>query len=130
MMELRYIRDTDKHEVDFVVIQDKNLLFAVEFKNSDINIQPSLRYVAQRTPIAQFFQVHLGRTNREKDGVRVLPFVIYGKCSELKDPSSGFSRNNLRKIASRAGVLSLARQSRTIAHELGVLKADNLVAPN
>jgi uncharacterized protein len=37
-MELRYIRDTDKREVDFVVIQNKKPLFAVECKLKDRSI--------------------------------------------------------------------------------------------
>ena len=31
-MELRYLRDTDKREVDFAVLQEKKPLFAVECK--------------------------------------------------------------------------------------------------
>lgn len=76
-MELRYLRDTDKREVDFVVIQEKKPLFAVEVKSSDFKIQPSLHYFAQRTAIPKFFQVHLGTADYEKDGVRVLPFSTF-----------------------------------------------------
>ena len=31
-MELRYLRDTDKREVDFVVLKDSKPVFAVELK--------------------------------------------------------------------------------------------------
>jgi hypothetical protein len=33
-MELRFLRDTDKREIDFVVIKDKKPLFAVECKQA------------------------------------------------------------------------------------------------
>jgi len=33
-MELRFLRDTDKREVDFVVLKEKKPVFAVECKNS------------------------------------------------------------------------------------------------
>jgi uncharacterized protein len=34
-MELRYLRDTDKREVDFVVLRDRRPLFAVECKSGE-----------------------------------------------------------------------------------------------
>ena len=76
-MELRYLRDTDKREVDFVVIKNKKPLFAVEVKSSDTNLNSSLHYFAQRTTIPKFFQVHLGTIDYEKNGVRVLPFSTF-----------------------------------------------------
>jgi len=82
-MELRYLRDTDNREVDFVVIRDKKPLFAVEVKSSDTNLSPSLKYFAQRTQIPHFFQVHLGSADYEKDGIRVLPFSKFCQLWEL-----------------------------------------------
>jgi predicted AAA+ superfamily ATPase len=73
-MELRYIRDTDKREVDFVVLQDSKPLFAVEVKLSDTKLAPALRYFAERTLIPHFFQVHTGVADYEQHGIRVLPF--------------------------------------------------------
>ena len=83
-MELRYLRDTDKREVDFVVLRDKKPLFAVEAKSSDTNLHPSLHYFAQRTTIPKFFQVHMGTADYEKDGLRVLPFSTF--CQLWKMP--------------------------------------------
>jgi hypothetical protein len=82
-MELRYLRDTDKREVDFVVIKNKKPLFAVEVKSSDTNLNSSLHYFAKRTTIPKFFQVHLGTIDYEKDGVRVLPFPTFCKLWQM-----------------------------------------------
>ncbi len=82
-MELRYLRDTDKREVDFVVIKDKKPLFAVEAKLTDTDASPHMRYFAERTAIPKFYQTHLGTAtygDPEREG-RVLPFLKL--CSEL-----------------------------------------------
>ncbi len=73
-MELRYIRDTDRREVDFVVLQDGRPLFAVEAKSGERSAQPALFYFMRRTDIPRFYQVHTGQRDYEIDGVRVLPF--------------------------------------------------------
>jgi len=41
-MELRFLRDTDKREVDFVVLEDGKPLFAVERKTGAKSISPSI----------------------------------------------------------------------------------------
>jgi uncharacterized protein len=58
-MELRYIRDTDKREVDFVVIKDKKPLFAVECKLSNKTISPHIFYFYSRLNIPRYYQVCL-----------------------------------------------------------------------
>lgn len=85
-MELRYIRDTDKREVDFVVLRDGCAEFAVECKSGERNPSPACRYFRERTDIPIFFQVHLGEAdfgNAETD-TRVLPFATF--CRELALP--------------------------------------------
>lgn len=80
-MELRYIRDTDGREVDFVVIKDKKPLFAVECKMGEKKISPHISYFLQRTPIPRFYQVHLGNTdygNAATTG-RLMPFSNFVK---------------------------------------------------
>ena len=72
-MDLRFIRDTDKREIDFVVLKDGRPIFAVECKSGEKNINPSMFYFKERTPIPKFYQVHQGRKNFEKNGIRVLP---------------------------------------------------------
>ncbi len=78
-MELRYIRDTDKREVDFVVLQDGRPLFAVEAKSGEHDVNPAIPYFQQRTPIPAFYQAHLGRRDYRKAGVRVLPFHVLSR---------------------------------------------------
>ncbi|HXH31704.1 MAG TPA: ATP-binding protein [Bacteriovoracaceae bacterium] len=83
-MELRYLRDTDKREIDFVVLKDKKPLFAAEAKLSDKELSSHVKYFQQRTNIPKFYQVHLG----EKDygdarTGRVLPFHKFCKEESL-----------------------------------------------
>lgn len=77
-MELRYLRDTDKREIDFVVVQNKKPLFAVECKTGERNLSPHIQYFAERTRIPMFYQVHLGTKERQiSDRVRILPFATF-----------------------------------------------------
>lgn len=75
-MELRYIRDTDKREIDFVVLKGGQPLFAVECKLSDAAIPPSLPYFSERSTIPKFYLVHLGKKDYEHGTLplRVIPF--------------------------------------------------------
>ena len=84
-MELRYLRDTDQREVDFVVVKNKKPLFAVECKTGEKNVSKSILYFKSRTSIPVFYQVHMGSTDYlSADGVRVLPFHLF--CKELDLP--------------------------------------------
>jgi predicted AAA+ superfamily ATPase len=83
-MELRYLRDTDRREVDFVVFKDRKPQFAVECKSGERAASPALRYFAERTPIPRFYQVHLGERHYETDRTTVLPFVRF--CQDLELP--------------------------------------------
>lgn len=86
-MELRFIRDTDKREIDFVVLKDKKPEFAVECKYGEKNISPHLKYFSERIPvIPKFYQVHLGEKDYEdlSGRMRVLPFLTF--CKELDLP--------------------------------------------
>jgi hypothetical protein len=83
-MELRYLRDTDRREVDFVVLQDRRPLFAVECKTGERAIGASVRYFAERTPIPRFYQVHRGERRYESGKIAVLPFTAF--CTERAMP--------------------------------------------
>lgn len=75
-MELRFIRDTEGREVDFVVTKDKKPVFMVECKLKDESISSSLYYYKQRLKIPKAYQVHLGTKHygdAEKN-VCVIPF--------------------------------------------------------
>jgi predicted AAA+ superfamily ATPase len=83
-MDLRFLRDTDKREVDFVVLKDNQPLFAVECKTGEKDINPALFYFMERTRIPEFYQVHKGKKDFEKKGIRVLPANIF--CKKLQLP--------------------------------------------
>ena len=80
-MDLRFLRDTDKREVNFVVLKEGSPLFSVECKTGEKNVNPSLYYFMERTQIPAFYQVHQGTKDYEKKGVRVLP--VHTFCKEL-----------------------------------------------
>lgn len=73
-MELRFIRDVDLREIDFVVLKNKKPLFAVECKSGEKHISKSLYYYRERTNIPKFYQIHLGQRDFSDGGIRVLPF--------------------------------------------------------
>lgn len=83
-MELRHLKDTDRHEVDFVVLRGGRPLWAVECKTGERAIGPSVRYFAERTPVPHFYQVHRGDRHYASGKVTVLPFATF--CRELGMP--------------------------------------------
>jgi predicted AAA+ superfamily ATPase len=83
-MELRFLRDTDKREIDFVIVKNKEPLFAVECKTGDKSISPHIHYFAQRTNIPTFYQVHRGIKSFQNGNIWVLPFTDF--CEKLNMP--------------------------------------------
>jgi predicted AAA+ superfamily ATPase len=84
--ELRFLRDTDLREIDFVVLEENKPVFAVECKTGEKNLSNHISYFGERTPIKKFYQVHLGTQDygdAESEG-RVLPFSTF--CHELGMP--------------------------------------------
>ena len=55
--ELRYLRDKQKREVDFLVVRDRQPWFLVEVKMSDTNLAPSLAHFQAQTQAPHAFQV-------------------------------------------------------------------------
>ncbi len=73
--ELRYFRDVDGREVDFVVTERRKPLWLVECKWADAEVDRSLRYLKTRFPECQAWQIS---ATGEKDyvtpeGIRVCP---------------------------------------------------------
>ena len=85
-MDLRFLRDTDKREVDFVVLKESRPIFAVECKTGDQSVNPASHYFRKRTSIPKFYQVHLGKKDfgNAESTVRVVPYHIF--CKELNLP--------------------------------------------
>ena len=74
-LELRYFRDRDGREVDFVVVEGRRPRLLVECKWADAEVDRGLRYLKQRFPEADAWQVSAvgRRDHRTPDGIRVAP---------------------------------------------------------
>ncbi len=87
-MELRFIRDVDGKEVDFIVLKNKKPLFIVECKTGSKQLSPHLSYFQTKYNIPKAYQVHYGpsdlkKGNPEKGGM-ILSFGDFCKEEELK----------------------------------------------
>ena len=83
-MELRYLRDVNRREVDFVVLKDRKPVYAVECKAGEKQLSPHIPYFLERTGIPKFYQVHLGTARRTPmDNVEILPFSEFCKKEKL-----------------------------------------------
>jgi len=83
-MELRFLRDTDGREVDFVVMKNRAPLFAVECKTGHKAISPAIRYFADRTSIPAFYQVHQQDTYLQTANITIVPLARF--CRDLGMP--------------------------------------------
>ena len=78
--ELRYLRDREKREVDFVVIKDQKPLFAVEVKIKNKDLSPHIKYFSERTNIPIFYQVSKeGEERQISDKIKITNFVQFSK---------------------------------------------------
>ena len=72
--ELRYLRDREGREVDFLVMVGRKPWFAVEAKLSETRVDPSLVFFKDRLGVPWAYQVTLeGARDVVQDGVRVVP---------------------------------------------------------
>jgi predicted AAA+ superfamily ATPase len=67
-LELRYFRDTEKREVDFVIIEDNNPTAFIECKYSDTSVSDHLRYLKSKWPNVDSFQIYLNGNKDYVDG--------------------------------------------------------------
>lgn len=76
-LELRYFRDVDGREVDFIVTDGRKPIRAIECKLSDEPISKALRYFKQRFPSCDTWQVALESTKDfvNSDGIRAAPVL-------------------------------------------------------
>ena len=72
-IELRYFRDVDKREVDFVIVENGDPIQFIECKTSNKEASPSLRYLKIRFPSVPATQVILepDLDLTTKDGIRI-----------------------------------------------------------
>jgi uncharacterized protein len=69
--ELRYLRDKQKREVDFVVVKDRRPWFLVEVKLSETSLSPSLAHFQAQTKAAHAFQLVTSLAYQSTDCFRV-----------------------------------------------------------
>ncbi|HEX6902468.1 MAG TPA: ATP-binding protein [Thermoanaerobaculia bacterium] len=76
--ELRYFRDVDGREVDFVISERRKPLFLVECKWADTELDRSLRYLKTRFPEAEAWQISAtGRKDYvSPEGIRAAPASV------------------------------------------------------
>ncbi len=74
-LDLRYFRDIDRREVDFVVVEGRQPILMVECKWNDGEVDRSLRYLKTRFPQCDAWQVSAVGTKdyQTPEGIRVSP---------------------------------------------------------
>ncbi len=78
--ELRYLRDKQKREVDFLVVRDHKPWFLAEVKLSESSLSPALAYFQGQTKAAHAFQVVMNLAYQPVDCFRVhRPVVVPAK---------------------------------------------------
>ena len=82
-MELRFLRDKDQREIDFIVLKNGEPLFAVECKSHSRKLSKHIAYFADRTNIPKFYQVHLESDDLEvlKYRTRIMPIITF--CEKI-----------------------------------------------
>jgi len=78
-VELRYFRDVDRREVDFVVVERRRPTHLVECKWTDAPVDPSLRYLKVRFPDCEAWQISAVGTKDfvSPEGIRVCPALEF-----------------------------------------------------
>ena len=81
-VELRYFRDVDRREVDFVVTDRSGPTHLIEVKWSDRPVDTSLRSLHARCPDAAAIRIGATGTDdyRTPDGIRVQPALAFLQC--------------------------------------------------
>ena len=78
-VELRYFRDVDGREVDFVVTENREPTLLVECKLADRDIDRGLRYLSRRFPEARAIQIARDgqRDFATPEGIRAMPALDF-----------------------------------------------------
>jgi len=89
-MDLRFLRDTDKREVDFVVLKEGRPLFAVECKTGEKDISPALFYFKERVRLTSSRRAP--RTMRGSRGLSPLSNIWPAfQEARMKAPAGGIA---------------------------------------
>jgi len=78
-LELKYFRDVDGREVDFIITENLKPILLIEVKWSDADVSKGVRYLKQRFPNAEAFQLSaIGKKDYvNKDGINVKPALKF-----------------------------------------------------
>jgi len=78
-LELRYFRDVDGREVDFVISERRKIMTLVECKWGDTDVDRGLRYLKARAPGCEAWQISAtGRKDyATPEGIRVAPAIAF-----------------------------------------------------
>jgi hypothetical protein len=78
-LELRYFRDIDGREVNFVITENLDPILFIEAKWNDAEIAKGLKYLKQRFPQTQAFQISAeGKKDYiTPEGIRVCPALKF-----------------------------------------------------
>lgn len=78
-LELRYYRDNEGREVDFILAKDNQAIQAIECKVSAKKIDSNLKYFKKKFPEAEAIQVELNRDEayQTPEGIKVRPFIDF-----------------------------------------------------
>jgi len=78
-LELKYFRDIDKREVDFVITEDGKPIHFIECKKSYRGRADALKYLKQRFPEARATLIFLGKRDEytDKDGITSQPAATF-----------------------------------------------------
>lgn len=74
--DLFFVRDKDKHEVDFLVVKDGNPWFLVEVKTSDLRLSPGLERFQEQTDAKHAFQAVLDLPHANRNCFEVTTPVV------------------------------------------------------
>jgi predicted AAA+ superfamily ATPase len=78
-IELRYFRDIDGREVDFVIVKDGNPTLCIECKIKDESISKAMLYFLNKFPVCSSWQITLDGSKNvtTKEGIRIAPAEVF-----------------------------------------------------
>jgi len=77
--DLCYFHDVDGREVDFVIVKNKKPIIFIECKFNDTEVSPALKYLKQRFPSCEAWQISaIGKKDFVDNlGIRVCPALLF-----------------------------------------------------
>lgn len=78
-LELRYFRDIDGREVDFIITEKLKPILAIECKNNDAEVSGGLKYFKNKFPACRALQISLLsiKDYLNQDGIEVMPALKF-----------------------------------------------------